>query len=155
MSEEADYGVLLPSLSERLGSAVGGVLGWISYATMRMGQAGFAERLADRAIDLRRHSRGAIRTLGYIAWLNGRRAGFRGRLIVEGHVATGRFAGKNFYATYEVAAFNEARALELIRRFERDAAPSSLRIDSGSLDHPDPGGEGVLYVLPGRTFYRD
>jgi len=151
----ADYFVLLPSLSERLGSVVGGVLGWISYPAVRMGLVGFAERLADQAIDLQRHSRGAVRTLGYIAWLNGRRAGFRGRLIIEGQVARGRFAGKGFYATYDVAAFNEARALELIRRFERNAAPSSLRIDSGSLDHPDPGGEGVLYVLPGRTFFED
>jgi hypothetical protein len=153
-SGDVRWYVFTPSIAERLSSASGWLLGWASYALTRLGLDGPAERAADRAIHLQRHSRGAVRTLGWLAARRGRLAGRRGQLIVEGRVGDrGRFAGRGFFATYVVAAFNEQRALDLIRRFERDAIPSSLRIDSGELDEPDSGVEGVLYVHPGRTFF--
>jgi hypothetical protein len=155
-SEGVRWYVWEPSLAERIASACGGLLGWASYGLARAGLDDASERAADRAIALQRHSRGAVRTLGLLAARRGRIAGRRGHFIVEGRVGDrGSFAGRGFFASYVVAAFNEQRVLELIRRFERDAIPSSLRIDSGALDEPDEGAEGVLYVHPGRTFFRE
>jgi hypothetical protein len=153
-ADEAEYFVHLPSPADRLRSAAGAGLGWISYGLARAGALGAAERTADRAIGLHRHGKGAIRALGWLSSLRGRRAGYRGQFIIEGRIKDeGRFAGKSFVATYVVAAFNDERVLELVRRFERDAIPSSLRIASGALDHEDPGAEGVLYIHGGRTYF--
>ena len=152
--EEVEYFVHIPSLADRMRAAAGSTLGWVSYVVARAGALQASERMADRAIALQRHGKGAIRALGWLSSRRGRVAGYRGQFVIEGRMRDeGPFSGKGFFATYVVAAFNEERALELIRRFEKDAIASSLRIDSGSLDHSDPGAEGVLYIRPGRSFF--
>ena len=117
----------------------------------RTGNREWAERLADRSIDLCRHSPGAIRAIGRLSC---QPALYRGKLLISGRTRPGgRFANRGFFATYHIAAANKVRALNLIRRFERDAIPSTLRIEEGELDIPDLGSEGVLWIAAGRTFF--
>ena len=77
-------------------------------------------------------------------------------MIIHGKIHdTGPFANKAFYAIYDVAAPNKARAVALIKRFEWDAIPESLEIEEGELEYSDRGAEGVLWIAPGRSFYSE
>ncbi|MBC7987560.1 MAG: hypothetical protein H7X93_12975 [Sphingomonadaceae bacterium] len=144
------------TILEHMARALGSATGWLAYAFARCGWSDLSGRLADRAIGLCREGQGAIRAIGFNAGRMGRVAGRRGQLFVHGRVRDGRrFGGHGFYATYHVAAFNKVRALTLIRRFERDAVPETLEIDSGELDQDDTNAEGVLWIKRGRTFYSD
>jgi hypothetical protein len=137
-------------------SALGWLLGWACFWAVRLGSGHRAEGLIDAAIMMRRHNPGAIRAILQMNGRDGMPAHRRGRLLVTGRMHdSGPFANNGFYATYDVAAPTEARALALIRRFEWDALPQSLQIEEGTLDSPDWGAEGVLWVAPGRTFFTE
>ncbi|HEY0414526.1 MAG TPA: hypothetical protein VGD66_15435 [Allosphingosinicella sp.] len=152
--EEVSWWVYEESLLRKLASGAGWLLGWGCFWAVGLGLRDPVDGAIDLAIVLRRHNRGAIRAIGRLNAHRGLRALRRGRLLVTGRIhETGPFAHKGFYATYDVAAPNKARALALIRRFEWDALPESLEIDEGELDQFDPGAEGVLWVAPGRTFF--
>lgn len=154
--QDVQYFVYEEPLIVRFLAVLGWALGWCCYWLARWRFEEAAERLLDTAIVMRRSNPGAIRAIGL---LNGRRglpARHRGRLLVHGKIhETGPFANKGFYANYDVAAPNKARALALIKRFEWDAIPESLEIEEGELDYPDDGAEGVLWIAPGRIFYSD
>ena len=154
--EDVRYFVYEEPLIVKALAALGWMLGWCSYWLARWRFEGAAEGLIDSAIVMRRSNPGAIRAIGL---LNGRR-GFpaqrRGRLIIHGKIHdTGPFANKAFYAIYDVAAPNKARAVALIKRFEWDALPESLEIEEGELEYSDRGAEGVLWIAPGRSFYSE
>ena len=140
----------------RIISIVGWLLGWATYWLARWGFTEKAEALIDDAIVMRRANLGVVRAIGYLNGLRGLPAIRRGRLIIHGKIhETGPFANKGFFATYDVAAPNKARALALINRFEWDAIPESLEVEEGDLEYPDEGAEGVLWVAPGRSFYSE
>ncbi|HQV03677.1 MULTISPECIES: hypothetical protein [unclassified Novosphingobium] len=152
--DNVTYRVFESTFFGRLAEAIGWALGWLCFAFARAGWTDLAERWVDVAILLRRSNRGAIRTVGYLNALRGRLAIKRGWVLVEGRTGpSGAFANKGFFARYEVAARNQACALALIKRWERDAIPGSLRIYEAHLDCDDSGAEGILWVYPGRSFF--
>lgn len=138
----------------RLLEGLGWIWGWGSYLAARIGLRSIAEGMVDTAIVLRRSNRGAIRAAGYMNGLDGKLAVRRGWVLVEGLVGpVGPFANMGFFARHDVAARDEARALQLISRWERDVVPGSLKIAEAELNTDDSGAEGVLWVYPGRAYF--
>ena len=153
---DPEYYVYREPLTIRIVAVLGWFVGWLAYWLARMGYEEKADALIDDSMMMRRGNQGAVRAIGYLNGQRGLSAIYRGRLMVHGKIRDrGPFANRGFYATYDVAAPNKARALALIRRFEWDAVPESLEIEEGNLDHPDLGAEGVLWIAKGRTFYSE
>lgn len=153
-SEDAQYYVLEKSILVKIAELLGWLIGWVAYCVARAGFHDRADTIIDDAILLRRANPGAVKTIGYLNGKRGLPALRRGELMIHGLIGPeGPFANLGFYATYHVAAPNQMRALALIRRFEWDAIPESLEVAEGELDLPDHGAEGILWVMPGRTYY--
>lgn len=153
--DDATFWVYEKTVLGRLLEGFGWALGWGCYWLARAGLTRLADHWVDLAIILSRSNRGAIRTLGYLSGQRGRLAIRRGWVLVEGQIGPGGpFANKRFIARYDVAARDEASALSLIRRWEWDAVPESLRIEEAHLEWEDSGAEGILWAYPGRAFFQ-